>query len=138
MKNHIATRSIEKCQTIGSPSPSLEDGPHQAEGVPTGRAANVTSEIRLLGQPSLQDHLSFVRHHVVDGASINAADVAGRWREANDHYHALEESEAGIADEIEVDDPDPILEPLIAETKARPPIWLYVRYVSDRDRHGGT
>ncbi len=120
MKSDIASRSAETCETTSRPSPRLEDGPLQADGVSTADTANLTNEIRLLGQPSLQDHLSFVRRHVVGGASIDAADVAGRWREANDHYRTLEQNEAGIADEIEVHDPDPILEPLMAETMADP------------------
>ena len=120
MNNQIATRSADTCQTTSVPSIRVEDGHLQAEDASAARAAGVANEIRLLGQPSLQDHLSFVRHHVVDGASIDAAEVADRWRKANDHYHALEEREGGIADEIDVCEPDPILEPLMAETKADP------------------
>ena len=103
-----------------STSSAVDNAHLSGEGVSATPAASVTKEIRLLGQPSLQGHLSFVRHHVVDGASISAADVASRWRSANDHYHSLEASEAGAADEIEVYEPDPILEPLIAETKDDP------------------
>ena len=120
MKNDIATRSAQTGEATGSPSLRLEDGPREAESVSAADAAIVTREIRLLGQPSLQDHLSFVRHHVVGGASIKAADVADRWREANDHYHRLEEREAGFADEIEVYEPDPLFEPFMAETRADP------------------
>jgi len=116
MKRHIATRSADICDEISDHSSGIERGSLQAVGV-SKAAAN---EIRLLGQPSLQEHLSFVHRHVVDGRSINAADVADRWREANDHYHVLEENEAGIADDIEVIEPDLILEPLIAATKADP------------------
>ena len=105
---------------MGGTSDSHKDGLHQETNVSSEPAVNTTSEIRLLGQPPLQDHLSFVRDHVVDGMSINAADVAGRWRDANDRYHELEKNEAGIADDIEVYDPDPILEPLIDQTKSDP------------------
>ncbi len=120
MKSPIAARSAETCQTIDTSSSGRGDGPLQAGTVSKARAANVTNELRLLGQPSLQDHLSFVRRDVVDGASISAADAASRWREANDYYHTLEEREAGIADDIDVYDPDPSLAPLIAQTKADP------------------
>ena len=120
MTSHVAEGSAEEHQSMSKFSHNHADGPHQPDSDSTETIESVTNEIRLLGQPPLQDHLSFVRHRVVDGASIKAADVADRWREANDHYHALEKNEAGIADEIEVYDPDPMLEPLIAETKADP------------------
>ncbi|MGI9510310.1 MAG: hypothetical protein ACR2QJ_13305, partial [Geminicoccaceae bacterium] len=120
MKNDIATRPAEQGHSTIDPLPRCEDDPFRFEGGSAAPVANVTSERRLLGQPSLQDHLSFVRDDVVGGHSIDAAAIAGQWREANDHYHMLEENEAGIADEIELFDPDPVLEPLIAETEADP------------------
>ncbi len=77
-------------------------------------------EVRLLGQPSLEDHLHFVGRNVVDGASMDRAAIADRWREANDYFGELEATEAGIADEIGIRPPEAYLEPLIAETEADP------------------
>jgi hypothetical protein len=52
----------------------------------------------LLGQPHLSDYLDFVRDKVVGGDAIDPRMLADEWRAANDHFHALELSEAGIAD----------------------------------------
>lgn len=54
--------------------------------------------IWLLGQPHLQDYLNFVRDKVIDGEAISPRALADEWRAANDLYHELEQSEAGIAD----------------------------------------
>ncbi|MDW4499227.1 hypothetical protein R5H30_14640 [Sulfitobacter sp. D35] len=56
------------------------------------------TELRLIGQPPLQDHLDFVTRHVVGGDSISRAEIIDAWRVANDHYAELEETEAGLAD----------------------------------------
>ena len=77
-------------------------------------------EIRLLGQPPLRHHLNFVRDHAVNGVDISAADAATAWREANDYYGELEEAEAGLADEIEVLDLDPVVTPLVEQTRQDP------------------
>ncbi len=61
-------------------------------------------EYRLLGQPPLQSHLSFVRDHVVGGEDVVAAREADAWRIANDYYGELEDSEEGEADRIEIRD----------------------------------
>ena len=55
----------------------------------------------LLGQPHLADYLDFVKHKVIGGDDIPPRRLADEWRAANDYYYELEQSEAGIADEIE-------------------------------------
>ena len=77
-------------------------------------------EIWLLGQPPLEHYLDFVRDSVVGGADTYPATLVDEWREANDHYHELEESEAGIADQVECRDLDPGLTPLAEEVMAHP------------------
>jgi len=77
-------------------------------------------EIVILGQPSLQQHLDFVRDIVVGGEAADPRAVCDEWRRANDLYHELEESEAGIADEAECLDLDPALEPLAEALYADP------------------
>jgi hypothetical protein len=61
-----------------------------------------------------------VRDRVVGEASAERAALADEWRQANDDYHELEESEAGIADQVECLDLDPALAPLAAEVMADP------------------
>ncbi len=58
------------------------------------------SLIWLLGQPHLEEYLSFVANKVVGGNAIPAFQLAEEWRAANDHYYALEQTEAGDADRI--------------------------------------
>lgn len=89
-----------------------EEAPRKAPGRTPGKAARrtpgaeadvspggegVREEVWLLGQPALADYLDFVERRVVGGAVDRRALVDG-WRAANDHYHALETREAGIAD----------------------------------------
>ena len=92
-------------------APSLVFGSPNAEPL---------EEIRLLGQPPLQEHLGFVRERVVDSGSLDMEAVAGAWREANDYYHELEQREAGFADDIEILDLDPSLDPLVESLEQDP------------------
>ena len=94
--------------------------PDMTDIEPVSTVGEPVEEVRLLGQPSLQDHLQFMNRSVVDGASMNRAEVVDRWRDANDYYGELERTEAGIADEIGIHPPEPCLAPLIAETEADP------------------
>lgn len=57
--------------------------------------------IKLMGLPGLADYLHFVKSRVVGGDAISVQTTADEWRRANDHYHTLETSEAGLADQIE-------------------------------------
>lgn len=85
-----------------------------------GGAGAPLEEIVLLGQPSLQHYLDIVRDIVVGGETADLRAVCDEWRRANDAYHELEESEAGIADEAECRDLDPALEPLAEAVRADP------------------
>lgn len=78
-------------------------------------SGETTQQIRLLGQPTLQHHLNFVHDLVLDGDSMHRRDLVDDWRRANDYYQQLEESEAGIADEVEVFNLDPSLHDLTME-----------------------
>lgn len=55
----------------------------------------------LLGQPHLQDFLSFCETKVVGGEQMDPRGLAEEWRAANDFYGELEKTEAGIADTID-------------------------------------
>lgn len=98
-----------------------EEGPALPARLPIGSPnADPLEEIRLLGQPPLQDHLSFVRNCVVDSDAIDMEEIATAWREANDYYHELEQQEAGFADDIEILDLDPSLDPLVEAIEKDP------------------
>jgi hypothetical protein len=77
-------------------------------------------EIALLGQPSLQGYLDYVHDYVVGGETADTRAVVDEWRRANDIYHELEQSEAGIADDAECLDIPPSLETLAEELQADP------------------
>ena len=87
----------------------------EAEGSGTLR-----EEIWLLGQPPLGDYLEFVRDMVVGGAAADPRALTDEWRSANDYYYELEQSEAGIAEQVECRDLDPALAPLAEEVMADP------------------
>lgn len=77
-------------------------------------------EVRLLGQPSLGGFLDFVERRVVGGAGIPQRRLCDEWRSANDYYHELEESEAGLAETVDTGPLDPVLKPLVERVKADP------------------
>jgi hypothetical protein len=64
------------------------------------QAAQLSQTVWLLGQPSLERYLNFVRDQTVDGQHVKRVDLVNEWREANDYYYKLEQGEAGLADEI--------------------------------------
>lgn len=70
---------------------------HQADFAPADAKASL---VWLLGQPHLEEYLSFVARKVVGGDTVAPFGLAEEWRAANDHYYALEQSEAGEADRI--------------------------------------
>lgn len=84
------------------------------------RDAKGSLELWLLGQPDLGYFLKFLRDKVVGGAELSPKLLADEWRRANDYYYALEESEAGIADEVECRELDPSLLPLAEKVRADP------------------
>ena len=79
------------------------------------QAAQLSQTIWLLGQPSLERYLTFVRDQTVDGQHAKRMDLVNEWREANDYYYDLEQNEAGLADEINTRPLDPGLRPIIDE-----------------------
>lgn len=92
----------------------------------TEAAAGETSEaldselLWLLGQPHLDDYLALVRDRVVGGAHIAASQSADDWRAANDRYHELEKSEAGLAEQVQSRPLDLALTPLAEALRAHP------------------
>ncbi len=71
-----------------------------------------------MGQPPLSRHLDFIKYSVVDGAEIHPKMVADDWRRANDHYHTLEQTEAGLADSVEYIPLTPAQRKLTAKIRA--------------------
>lgn len=74
----------------------------------------------LLGQPSLEDYLSFVREKAIGGKTMSPAMLTDEWRAANDVFHALEKTEAGAADTAECLALPAALEPLADALRADP------------------
>jgi hypothetical protein len=66
------------------------------------QARALDGELCLLGASGLADFISFVRKHTVDGKAIEEMQAADMWRDAAKIYHALEQTEAGAADNPEV------------------------------------
>jgi len=79
-----------------------------------------TTTIRLLGQPKLKDHLSFITDSVVDGENLVKSDQVDQWRRANDYYFELEEKEANLANTIDVNSLDSALQGVADETAQDP------------------
>lgn len=83
-------------------------------------AASVSETVWLLGQPSLEDYLHFVREQAIGGSNLKRTDLVDEWRAANDYYFDLEQSEAGIADAVDVRALDRSLRPLAEKIMASP------------------
>jgi hypothetical protein len=75
-------------------------------------------QVWLLGQPHLSDYLHFVKEMALDVHHMTRAQHVDAWRDANDYYGELENSEAGIADTVETRDLDENLKPLADEVIA--------------------
>ncbi len=84
------------------------------------QAAGVCETVWLLGQPSLNDYIHFVRDQTVSGRNLKRSDLVNEWRTANDYYYELEQIEAGIADEISIRDLDAATTPIADELMASP------------------
>lgn len=83
-------------------------------------ASQGLEELWLLGQPPLSRLLDFVESAGVEGDKVDRAALTDEWRAANDHYMALERTEAGIANRGTHRELDPELAPLAAEVAAHP------------------
>ena len=86
---------------------------------PIADARDANSQlVWLLGQPHLEDYLSFVKERVIGGDRIEPRVLTDEWRAANDVYYELEQAEAGDADRIETKPIGKKLEALAAEVRA--------------------
>ncbi|PID60966.1 MAG: hypothetical protein CSB44_08825 [Gammaproteobacteria bacterium] len=86
----------------------------------TDTSSRQGTSLKLLGQPTLQEYIHFITEQVVDGDARSRRSVVDEWREVNDIYGELEQSEAGIADSIEVSPLDEALLARAAEIRDRP------------------
>jgi hypothetical protein len=87
---------------------------------PWPRSGADLEELWLLGQPPLERLLEFVEEAVVDSERFDRAALTNRWRAANEYYQALERSEAGIANQGEHRELEPVLAPLATQVAASP------------------
>lgn len=120
MTSHLTAKDYSDRLAVDVPIETSK-GPRPVES-PSEQteSAETLDEVRLLGQPPLRHHLTFVHDNVAGGAAMSRAEIADDWRRANDYYYDLEESEGGIADQIEVWNLDPSLRPLAAEIETDP------------------
>jgi hypothetical protein len=81
-------------------------------------------EVHLLGQLTLEKYLRFMKTKVIGGDGFDKPSLVREWTEASLHFQKLEETEAGLADRIDVHEMDRSLAPLIDEVKADP-IYRY-------------
>lgn len=99
-----------------------------------GAALDGPSEIWLLGQKPLGNYLKFLDSSAIDIDDVQRTDLIDEWSSANAHYEELASTEAGIADEIEVLDLDPQLEPLvdalIADPRYQRSFNMFDRYIA--------
>src|SRR3954465_11736092 len=82
------------------------------------RQATYSEEAWLLGQPPLQRYLDYMQDTAIGGAQMSRSALVDEWRTANDYWYELGQSEAGIADRVEIRDIDPGLKPCIDEVKS--------------------
>src|SRR6267142_2140932 len=59
-----------------------------------------SEEAWLLGQPPLQRYLDYMQDTAIGGARMSRSALVDEWRTANDYWYELEQSEAGIADQV--------------------------------------
>jgi hypothetical protein len=79
----------------------------------TGPQAQVVSDETafLIGRPPLGEYLGFLSQ-TLESQTLDQADLASRWRDANDHVRQLEQSEVGWADSPQLGELPKSLEPL--------------------------
>lgn len=94
--------------------------PEAANDSPLWPASSGDEELWLLGQPPLSRLLEFVETTVVNGDSMDRVALTAEWRTANDHYLALEKTEAGLANQGSHRPLDPELAQLAARVEAHP------------------
>jgi len=84
------------------------------------QALGADRRVRLLGQPHLHEYIAFVKEKTVGGERADVRALADEWRAANDHFYELEQSEAGLADEVQSEPIGPSLRPLADALEATP------------------
>lgn len=86
--------------------------------LPTANVLDVNAQlVWLLGQPHLEEYLSFVKDRVVGGDQIAPRTLVDEWRAANEIYYELEQVESGDADRINTKSISKKLDALAAEVQ---------------------
>ena len=83
-----------------------------------GKQAADSEEAWLLGQPPLQRYLDYMQDTAIGGAKMSRSTLVDEWRIANDYWYELEQSEAGIADTVEICELDSSLKTHVDEVMA--------------------
>lgn len=82
--------------------------------------SNAEDFLWLLGQPSLEDYLGFVRTRVIGGMADRRGELIADWREASDRYFELARTQAGSADDHVPMPLDQEMAPLAEKLRADP------------------
>lgn len=82
-------------------------------------ATTADSHVFLIGRPPINEYLGFVAEQTIEGQNADPRVLVDAWRTANDHVLALEESEAGVADNVVIgqlpDELHPLRERVLAD-----------------------
>jgi hypothetical protein len=81
-----------------------------------GAGTSDSEEAWLLGQPTLESYLDYLKDTAI--ANGPRSSWVDEWRAANEYYFDLADKEASLPDQIEIRDLDPGLQPLIDEVVA--------------------
>src|SRR5436190_20540183 len=95
---------------------------HKPIAAPSAKQEAACEMAWLLGQPHLSDYLEFVSHKVVGGRGADPRKLTDEWRAANDLNFDLEQSEAGIVEEVECLSRDGALQALVDCSSCSP--WI--------------
>lgn len=89
--------------------------------LPIANALDVNAQlVWLLGQPHLEEYLSFVKDRVVGGDQVAPRILVDEWRAANEIYYELEQVESGDADRMKTKPISKNLDALAAEVRTHP------------------
>lgn len=83
----------------------------------TKKAAH-SEEAWLLGQPPLQRYLDYMEDTAISDTNVLRSELVDEWRAANDYWYELEQTESGIADQVEIRELDPGLKSCVDEVTA--------------------
>ena len=64
------------------------------------QAPAADEHVFLVGRPPIAEYLAYLESRTLEGKTIGRGPLMEQWRAANDHIRELEQTEAGIADNV--------------------------------------